>query len=170
MLSQRVTDSVLKAIMLGILMGALAATMVLTGCAPDVEMHEVQGPKGDKGDQGAIGPVGPVGPQGPQGNQGNTGATGSQGPQGNQGAVGPQGPQGNPGAPGTSITVVQFCPGHVPSYPSTFPEVGLCIAGNLYGVYSKNDGFLVYMPPGAYRSEGLGSTCNFTVTAGCQVH
>src|ERR1700677_3652665 len=58
------------------------------------------------------------------------------------------------------IEPVQFCPG-TPSYPSTFPEVGWCLNGELYAVYSSNDGFLTLIPPGNYQSNAIGSSCNF---------
>lgn len=103
------------------------------------------------------------GPRGGHGDLGNTGATGSNG---NNGSNGSQGPSGQDG---TVITVVQFCQGVAPSYPSTFPESGLCINGNLYGVYSANDGFLALLPPGAYNSNAIGSNCNFTILPNCVI-
>lgn len=90
------------------------------------------------------------------------------GPQGPQGATGATGLQGPPGANGTQITVIQFCPG-TPSYPSTFPEVGLCINEQIYAVYSANDGFLTLVTPGYYASNAIGSACNFTVLPNCVV-
>jgi hypothetical protein len=84
------------------------------------------------------------------------------------GPIGPAGPQGLPGVDLTPITWVQFCQA-TPSYPSTFPEGGLCINGNIYAVYSTNDGFLTLVPPGAYTSDGVGSSCNFTILANCQI-
>jgi len=96
---------------------------------------------------------------------GAQGPTGPIGPQGNQGAPGPQ---GSPGINGTTVTAVQFCPHSVPHYPSTFPEVGFCIADNLYAVYSVNGGFLTKLTSGAYKSNAVGSSCNFTIS-GCKV-
>ena len=114
---------------------------------------------------------------------------GSQGPPGQNGAscttinVAP----GSPGAPdggalitcttgsqslilnGASLTPVQFCPNVMPSYPTIFPEVGFCIAGSIYAVYSANDGFLTELPPGAYNSNAIGSDCNFTILSGCVI-
>lgn len=84
---------------------------------------------------------------------------------------GPQGPQGvaGPAGPASGFTgTVQLCPG-APTYPSVFPEVGLCINNELYGVYSINDGVLVKLPPGRYSSNSLGSRCSFTIYANCQV-
>ena len=79
--------------------------------------------------------------------------------------TGPQGPQGDPG---TSVTMVQFCPG-ITHYPSEFNEIAFCINNNLYAVYSKNDGFLTYIPPGTYSSNAIDSSCNFTVLPGCVI-
>lgn len=98
---------------------------------------------------------------------GATGLTGADG----QTIIGPQGPAGSNGTNGidaTPITIVQFCIA-TPSYPTSFPEVGICLGGNLYAVYSQYDGFLVYVPPGVYHSHAVGSSCNFTVAANCQI-
>jgi hypothetical protein len=96
--------------------------------------------------------------------QGPAGQTGSQGAPGLPGdsVTGPA------GADGTQITPVQFCIG-TPVYPSTFPETGLCINNQIYAVYSVNDGFLTLIPPGAYSSDGVNSSCNFTVLPNCQI-
>ena len=88
-----------------------------------------------------------------------------------------QGPKGDPGqsvtgpagADGTQITIVQFCPGVIPTYPSNFPEIGECINGQLYGVYSANGGFLALLPPGAYSSNGINASCNFTILPNCVI-
>jgi hypothetical protein len=85
-----------------------------------------------------------------------------------QSIVGPTGPQGAPGTDLTPINVVQFCPGTT-NYANEFNEVGYCIAGNLYAVYSANDGFMSEIPPGNYTSDGIGSSCNFTVLANCGI-
>lgn len=104
---------------------------------------------------------GAPGMQGPAGEQGEEGSVGS------VGAVGPAGPAGSNG---TIITVVQFCQGTSGSeYPTTFPEVGLCINGNIYAVYSANDGFLTEIVPGVYDSNAVGSACTFTVEEGCLI-
>jgi hypothetical protein len=89
--------------------------------------------------------------------------------QGPQGVPGTNGSNGTDGTPGTAFTIVQFCPNVVPTYPTTFPEVGFCIQGSLYAVYSANDGFLTEIPPGTYTSNAVGSACNFTVAANCAV-
>lgn len=110
--------------------------------------------------------------RGPQGDQGNTGASGSQGQQGVAGVNGSNGTDGVNGTNDTNatpVTVVQFCPNVTPSYPSTFPEYGICLQGQLYGVYSANDGFLALLPPGVYSSNAVGSSCTFTILANCVV-
>jgi hypothetical protein len=86
-----------------------------------------------------------------------------------QSIVGPTGPQGNPGTDATPVTVVQFCSGVTPTYPSNFPEYGICLGGNLYGVYSANDGFLAELPPGEYSSDGINASCTFTIQPNCVV-
>jgi hypothetical protein len=113
-----------------------------------------------KGNQGSAGPQGPVGIPGETGPQGAIGPTGASGANGINGAN---------GSNGTIITVVQFCPGVDPSYPSTFPEVGLCINNNIYAVYSANDGFLTLITPGLYESNAVGSSCTFTVGDNCEI-
>lgn len=112
-----------------------------------------------------------VGCTGPRGDSGSQGTPGLQGPAGNTGpagATGPQGATGPSGADGTSIVWVQFCQGTT-TYPADFQEGGLCISGNIYGVYSANNGFLTLLPPGAYNSNAIGSSCNFTIQANCVI-
>jgi len=121
------------------------------------------------GGNGAIGPTGQTGATGPQGAQGPTGLVGSQGIQGEQGQAGPQGPKGDPGQPGTQITTIQFCKGITPTYPSTFPEIGICLDNQLYAVYSANGGFMVLVTPGTYSSNGINASCTFTVGPNCEV-
>lgn len=90
---------------------------------------------------------------------------------GHDGGVGPSGPSGAPGSPGlnaTPITIVNLCPG-VTTYPTTFVEVGFCINNNLYAVYSENNGFLTYVPPGSYSSNAHGSSCSLVVHTNCVV-
>jgi hypothetical protein len=69
---------------------------------------------------------------------GKEGPAGAQGIQGSQGSPGQTGPAGPKGADGTVISTVQFCPGFTPTYPSHFPEYGLCISNVMYGVYSMS--------------------------------
>jgi hypothetical protein len=68
------------------------------------------------------------------------------------------------GSPGTVVAPLQFCPG-TPSYPSKFIEVGFIINGSVYAVYSQNGGFMTLIPPGNYTSDGIGSSCNFTLNS-----
>lgn len=87
------------------------------------------------------------------------------------GSNGPQGIPGLDGANGSTITPVQFCTAFTPQYPDSFPEYGLCINNQLYGVYwNGTTAFLAYLPPGAYNSTSLSNTtCNFTIVSGCTV-
>lgn len=88
------------------------------------------------------------------------------------GLNGARGPQGNPGVDGSSGTVmtpVQFCPNVKPTYPSAFPEVGFCLNGQIWGVYSANGGFLSYLPNGTYSSNGVNASCNFTIGDNCSI-
>lgn len=136
---------------------------VFTACCPE---------KGDKGDTGAQGMQGVPGvaptarataamPQ--QCLNGGTVLTiGTSTAIVCNGQTGAQGVRGAAGAAGTVITPVSFCGG--PSvYPSTFPEYGLLINGQMYGVYSANDGFLALLPPGTYSSNAIGSSCSFVI-------
>ena len=100
--------------------------------------------------------------------QGTPGPRGSPGPAGSPGPKGETGSEGPAGQDGTMITVVKFC-SETPSYPTTFPEVGLCINNSIFAVYSTNGGFLALIPPGRYTSNGVGSACNFTVYSNCVV-
>lgn len=95
------------------------------------------------------------------------GPAGHGGPAGPKGDAGPVGETGPAGQDGTLITVVKFCT-DTATYPSTFPEYGLCIDSKLYAVYSTNGGFLAYIPNGSYSSNAVGSSCTFTVN-GCDV-
>lgn len=79
------------------------------------------------------------------------------------------GQNGINGTNGTSIKTVQFCLNST-NYPTTFAEVGICIDNNIYAVYSTNGGFLTYIPPGNYSSDGINSSCNFTVKTNCEIN
>ena len=111
----------------------------------------------------SIGQTSYVACNGANGATGATGLTGSEGPRGEQGIA------GSPGLDGTQVTIVQFCPGIVPTYPSNFPEIGFCISNQLYAVYSANDGFLALITPGTYSSNGINASCTFTVGPNCEV-
>lgn len=119
---------------------------VLFGCAP---MGSFVVPM--KGDSGAS----VVGPKGDTGDRGKDGVPGS---------VGDVGPKG---ADGEIATVVQLCPGS--SNYGVFIEVALCINHSLFGVYSDHGGFMTYLAPGNYYSNGIGSACNFKVLSNCEV-
>jgi len=66
------------------------------------------------------------------------------------------------------ITIVQFCQGTT-TYPTNFDEVGLCINNKIYAVYSANGGFMVEVVPGVYSSNGINSSCTFTVAPNCVI-
>lgn len=67
---------------------------------------------------------------------------------------------GSNGLDATPVKILQFCPG-MTVYPSAFLEIGLVINSKVYAVYSVNSGFLAYLPPGDYRSNAVGSQCDF---------
>lgn len=93
------------------------------------------------------------------GEKGNTGDTGSKGDTGEQGTS---------GTPGTMISAIKLCDGTT-TYASTFIEVAFCIDNKMWAVYSLNGGFLTELPPGNYNSNGVGSSCTFTIGNNCQV-
>jgi len=88
---------------------------------------------------------------------------------GNPGAQGPRGEQGSQGIPGPTYSPIQLCPGFVPLYPSVFPEYGVCINNELYGVYSANGGFLTKILQGTWTSNGINASCTLTVGPNCAV-
>jgi len=133
-----------------------------TGCAPK------NGKDGATGAIGSTGPSGSPGAAGPQGNEGPSGPQGSMGPMGPAGSPGVAGNNGLNGVDASPTTIVQLCPG-VTSYPGVFVEVAICLQGSLYGVYSDHGGFLTYLPPGRYSSNGIGSACNLTIQPDCVV-
>lgn len=151
----------------------LFALIVMFGCGKnDTDMtstyRAIPGPQGSPGPAGTNGTNGVDGAVGPQGSPGPQGPAGPQGSPGPKGSPGPTGPQGPAGANGTVITTVQFCPGTV-SYPTTFPEFGLCINNTIFGVFSANGGFLAELPPGVYNSNAVGSSCTFTIGTNCKI-
>lgn len=88
------------------------------------------------------------------------------------GTTGPQGVQGISGPTGASdFYIVQFCPGITPLYPSTFPEQGICIDGQLYAILDQSNGYdyLTIIPSGQYTSEATNASCSFTVSDNCVV-
>lgn len=134
------------------LMATIALAFALSACC---------GPRGRTGAPGVAGPKGDTGLPGADGADGRDGVDGTDG---QDGATGPQGPQGPAGADGQIAQIVQLCPGTT-TYPGVFVEVALLINGKLYGVYSANNGFLTYFPPGTYHSNAIGSSCNFRINA-----
>lgn len=81
--------------------------------------------------------------------------------------AGPQGPQGKPG---TGVSKIQFCPGYTTTYPTTFPEYGTCIEGQLYAVYwDTHNAWEALIVPGYYKSTSTSAPCNFTVFDNCTV-
>jgi hypothetical protein len=125
----------------------LAMLVALSACAPK---------EGPRGADGAVGKQGETGEQGPKGDKGDAGDKGD------------KGDQGNPGVDPTPTTIVKLCPGFT-QFNSIYVEVALCIQGKLYGVYSANGGFMTEIVPGTYFSDGVGNSCNVTVSANCQV-
>ena len=85
------------------------------------------------------------------------------------GSSGTNGTNGSNGTNGTVVSPIQFCSGTGSYASATFPEVGFCIGGNLYAVYSTNGGFLTEVLPGNWYSDGINSSCSFTVAANCVV-
>lgn len=71
---------------------------------------------------------------------------------------------GTNGVNGTIIVPIQLCPGSTAHYPNVFVEEAFCIDNKLYAVYSIPNAFMTVLTPGSYRSDGIGSACNFTVT------
>lgn len=158
----------------------LALISLITACGDSRFDSRIAGPKGDPGTPGKDAsctvtniPSGPVLANGGANIVCSDGtnvliANGAKGNTGSTGATGATGSQGVAGTPGTLISSVQLCPG-TPSYPSKFIEVAFCISDQLYAVYSANDGFMTLIPPGAYSSNGIGSSCSLTVLAHCKV-
>jgi hypothetical protein len=140
------------AFILGFVFGAM-----LVGC--------VQTERGFPGEPGAPGVAGPAGRDGVDGANGRDGADGSNG---QDGADGTDGRDGLDGINGTLVSVVNLCPGET-VYPSVFVEVAFCISGKLYATYSSHGGFSTEIPPGRYTSNTVGSRCDFTVLANCEV-
>lgn len=162
------------------IVAVIAGLMALVSCSDTLVQRNIPGPKGDTGDAGAQGPAGTDGLNGADGQgctvQAITGCPGA--PNGgsvvtcSNGSVliqnGAPGADGQAGAPGTLVTPVQLCQGTT-TYPSTFVEEAFCVGGNLYAVYSANDGFLTEIVPGSYSSNAIGSSCGFTVGSNCQI-
>lgn len=141
------------------------------------------GPAGHNGKDGKPGSQGPAGSSCSQTKLGATGISGDPAEYG--GSIitcgdglptvisnGRPGSQGIQGSPGTSVTAVQFCPNYQLTYPSTFPEVGMCFSNVLYAVYwdkANLNAWLTEIPPGYYASTSTSAPCNFTVMPNCGV-
>ena len=123
---------------------------------------------GATGAQGAQGMQGIQGVAGQNGTNGTNGVDGINGTNGSNGVNGTNGTNGQDGTPGTIISPIQFCDGQT-TYPSSFPEVGFCINHKIYAVYSANGGFLTEVAPGNWSSNGIGVSCNFTVSDDCVI-
>lgn len=175
----------------------LVITLLLISCAPSKpgvngqDGQSIVGPQGNVGPSGVpgasiTGPQGPVGapgasivgPQGVPGSNGSSCSVTTVSP----GGVAPTGGaiisctdgtsalvlNGSNGNDGTLVTPTQLCSG-VSSYPTTFVEVAFCINNRLYGVYSDRGGFLTEVLQGTWSSNGINSSCTFTVGPNCQV-
>lgn len=82
---------------------------------------------------------------------------------------GEKGEPGANGSNGTVVTIVQFCPGNS-QYPTTFPEVGMCINNRIYAVFwMNNSSYMAEVVPGNYHSTSTSLPCNFTVVSGCNI-
>lgn len=170
--------------MIKMVMVFVVLSIVATGCGSLADRQGPQGSTGAVGSNGSQGVSGATGPQGAVGGQGARGEAGADGVNGSNGLpctvvaytggvqiVCPDGStqvvlNGVDGSDATPVTTVEFCgAGYEATYPTVFPEYGLIIGGKLYGVYSANGGFLAAMPAGAYTSNGINASCNFTVNA-----
>lgn len=83
---------------------------------------------------------------------------------------GVDGSPGIPGLNGDNVSMVQFCTGFATSYPSTFPEFGMCIQDKLYGTYWDGiNSWTSEIVPGTYMSTSTSAPCNFVVADNCGV-
>lgn len=72
--------------------------------------------------------------------------------------------------PSQNLTMVQFCSNYSTSYPTSFPEFGLCLNNLLYGVYwDGHNAWLAQIVPGYYLSTSTSAPCNFHVLPNCGV-
>jgi hypothetical protein len=85
------------------------------------------------------------------------------------GVNGQNGNNGNNGIDGTVITSIKFCPNIPDTYPSSFPEYGVCMNNQLYAVYwNGSQAFLALLTPGNYSSTSP-QGCSFHVVSGCSI-
>lgn len=118
---------------------------------------------------GQAGANGLNGTDGKDGANGTNGTNGVDGKDGKDGANGTNGVDGKDGKDANPVTTVQFCPGYGPTvYPSSFPEFGLVIGGQIYSVYwdkGNLNAWLALNPPGLYQSTATGLGCTFVINA-----
>lgn len=151
----------------------LALTLIMTtlinGCGQTVTFYvPVKGPKGDAGES-ITGPTGSAGQDAISCTASKVGpVTTVSCPDGTSSTI-VDGSDGTNGVDATPITVIPLCPGTT-TYGTTYVEVAFCIGGKLYATYSANGGFSTEIPPGTYSSNGVNSSCTFTVSANCQVN
>lgn len=154
------------------LMILILSSLGLSSCGHNHYEYVIgqQGPQGEKGDKGDPGVNATAcyvtsvaaSPEAPNGGSLITCPTSSSLVL--NGAPGATGATGAAGTNGTVVTSVSLCSGTT-TYPSKFVEVAFKINGKLYAVYSANGGFMTELPPGNYTSNGIGSSCNFTVNS-----
>jgi hypothetical protein len=83
---------------------------------------------------------------------------------------GNNGENGQAGTPGTVVTPIQFCTGYTTTYPSSFPEFGVCINNLIYAVYwDGSNAWLAQIVPGYYASTSTNAACDFTVAENCTI-
>lgn len=146
--------------MLRVLLSALVFFVVSTACGKRVEY--VMGQKGETGDRGDTG----------AGCSADEVSPSAEFPTGGV-LINCSGEMtflrdGVNGSDATPVTTVKLCPGTT-TYPSKFVEIAFCISGSLFGTYSANGGFSTELPPGAYSSNAINSSCNFTVGPNCTI-
>lgn len=67
-------------------------------------------------------------------------------------------------------TTVKFCVGQTTSYPTSFPEYGLCLDNIIYGVFwDGHNAWWAQIPKGNYISTSTGLQCNFKVLDNCVI-
>jgi hypothetical protein len=74
------------------------------------------------------------------------------------------------GQDATPVKMVKFCPNAPDTYPSSFPEYGICLGNKIYAVYWNNTAFLSYLTPGNYVTTSVNVNCSFKVLANtCEI-
>lgn len=72
--------------------------------------------------------------------------------------------------PVQNLNMVQFCSNYNTTYPTSFPEFGICLNNLLYGVYwDGHNAWLAEIVPGYYLSTSTSAPCNFHVLTNCGV-